>query len=595
MKPETRTIAELFELDVRYEVPLYQRPYVWDEEKQWQPLWDDISALLGHHLSPGTDGQWSHFMGAIVLEQETQPPGSVPVYTVIDGQQRLTTTQILLSAASHVTAARGSDKDAALLRDLITNNPLKVAGHEVFKVWPTNANRAAFSRVMGEHAPDPLEDDDDNLIDEAYHFFCARFSEFLDEESASYDIEALCGTLRVALCALLKVVAITLETGDNAQIIFETLNARGTPLLALDLVKNSVFHLATRQEHDVDALHDGTWKPELELPYWRKERRQGRLTRPLADLFLMHWLTMKTMRVIPATELFSTFRQDILKQDVDAEVVVRELCRDAATMRGFDDLADSTPEGMFFSRLEALDVSTLFPIALYLFREPAITAEVRRSALGVLESWVVRRTLVRLTGKNYNVQIPALIAKVSESPAEADSILSAELAVSTSEITRWPDDEEVMAFLTTHDAYGHVSRRVLVVALSAIEQSLYRYEADVLGLPAGLTIEHVMPQKWKKNWRSPAELDKAGRIAFTEERELRINRLGNLTLTVGKLNTSLSNKAWPQKQKELHKNSRLLLTAHLIEDHPEEFTEADIDKRTVALAERICEIWPSGS
>src|SRR5438552_1656990 len=105
VKPETRTITQLFELDVRYVVPLYQRPYVWDRDDQWEPLWDDIHALIEHQLNGnwGADG-WSHFLGAIVLEQETQAPGSIPVYTVIDGQQRLTTLQILLAAAARVAA-----------------------------------------------------------------------------------------------------------------------------------------------------------------------------------------------------------------------------------------------------------------------------------------------------------------------------------------------------------------------------------------------------------------------------------------------------------------------------------------------------------
>src|SRR5215218_2430748 len=48
MKPDTHTVQQLFERDVRYTVPLYQRPYVWDEDHQWAPLWDDITALLEH-------------------------------------------------------------------------------------------------------------------------------------------------------------------------------------------------------------------------------------------------------------------------------------------------------------------------------------------------------------------------------------------------------------------------------------------------------------------------------------------------------------------------------------------------------------------
>ncbi|MFD2399811.1 DUF262 domain-containing protein [Prauserella oleivorans] len=100
MKPATHTVQELFERDVRYIVPLYQRPYVWNEEEQWAPLWQDITALLNHHEDTGDHAQWSHFLGAIVLDQEQTAPGQIPRFTVIDGQQRLTTLQLLVAAAA---------------------------------------------------------------------------------------------------------------------------------------------------------------------------------------------------------------------------------------------------------------------------------------------------------------------------------------------------------------------------------------------------------------------------------------------------------------------------------------------------------------
>jgi len=102
---------------------------------------EDIRVLVDHQLngSPGPEGHWSHFLGAIVLDQETQAPGSIPVYTVIDGQQRLTTLQILLAAAANVAAANGAENDAEVLLSLIRNRPLKASGEHLWKVWPTNA------------------------------------------------------------------------------------------------------------------------------------------------------------------------------------------------------------------------------------------------------------------------------------------------------------------------------------------------------------------------------------------------------------------------------------------------------------------------
>jgi uncharacterized protein with ParB-like and HNH nuclease domain len=100
MKPDTHTVQQLFERDVRYIVPLYQRPYVWNEGEQWAPLWEDITALLQHQEDIIGSELWSHFLGAIVLDQDQTVPGQIPRYTVIDGQQRLTTLQLLIAAAA---------------------------------------------------------------------------------------------------------------------------------------------------------------------------------------------------------------------------------------------------------------------------------------------------------------------------------------------------------------------------------------------------------------------------------------------------------------------------------------------------------------
>jgi len=131
VKPDTRTVNELFERDVRYVVPLYQRPYVWKEDDQWAPLWEDILVLLRHEALDA--GVQSHFLGAIVLDQETQAPGRIPQYLVIDGQQRLTTLQLLIAAAVDVLRGNGHADAAGILADLTLNDPRKAAGEDLLK------------------------------------------------------------------------------------------------------------------------------------------------------------------------------------------------------------------------------------------------------------------------------------------------------------------------------------------------------------------------------------------------------------------------------------------------------------------------------
>jgi uncharacterized protein with ParB-like and HNH nuclease domain len=133
VRPETHTVQDLFERDVHYVVPLYQRPYVWDEEHQWGPLWEDIRAMLDHQEDPEGSPIWSHFLGAVVLEQEQSSPGRIPRYTVIDGQQRLTTLQLLLVGAAAALNEVGADDDSALLAQLTVNNPLKAKGDDRWK------------------------------------------------------------------------------------------------------------------------------------------------------------------------------------------------------------------------------------------------------------------------------------------------------------------------------------------------------------------------------------------------------------------------------------------------------------------------------
>ena len=597
MKPETRTVTQLFGLDVRYVVPLFQRPYVWEQERQWDPLWDDITTLLDHQES--ANGQhYSHFLGAVVLDHTTPLPGEVPEFTIIDGQQRLTTLQVILATAANVCAELGAMNEAEIIRELVQNNPKKVGGHELFKVWPTNANRSAFQAVMRDGGPlEEREDDPDNRIDEAYAFFLKSIREWANDVEEDQRERRL-RLLRITLCDLLKVVSITLEVEDNAQVIFETLNARGAPLLALDLVKNAVFLEATKQGLDTDQLYETVWKPEFDDPdddeYWRTPRRQGRLNRPIGELFLTHWLTMKLRRVVPATELFSTFRANILSSVPPPQVaeLIPEIRRDAHTIRSFDDQEPGSVEATFFERLEALDTATPLPLVLFLFREPAVSAERRRRALQMIESWLVRRMILGLTTKNYNQQVPVIIGRVAEGPDRADELILEELRTGVGQISRWPSDDELRDFLLSRAVYGYHGPKRIVMVLRAVEMSLYNTKVEAITVSRDLSVEHVMPQKWAKHWPLPSSLTTEERVEAQAARNAKLHLLGNLTLVTPAHNSALSNAAWSAKQKELNLHSKLVLNGRLIDSYPDTFDEAAIDERGAALADQIVSVWP---
>jgi hypothetical protein len=594
MKPATHTLSDLFGSDVQYVVPLYQRPYVWKQDTHWMPLWQDLVEIVDHQLDPAT-GAPSHFLGAVVLDQIETTPGEATKRLVIDGQQRLTTLQLLLTAAAEECEKAGAEREARLLRRLTRNSEDLTSGDARYKVWPTNANQPAFRAVMSANGGDPGADDRHNTIHEAHAFFRRAIRAWSREGSPGTEVLIdRFAALRVALDSLLFVVSINLESGDNAQVIFETLNARGTPLLAMDLVKNGVFYRAAQAGVDTDSLHTKVWEPELGLSYWRESRRQGRLNRPRAELFLMHWLAMKLGRIIPATELFSEFRSHVLDRTPPDQIatLIRELCRDAAVLRSFDDQAPGTVQERFFRTLDALDTTTVLPLALLLFRSLDVSDESRSRALAAVESWLVRRMLTGLTTKNYNKVGADLLAVARMDLRRADELIIGELASSDVVTQVWPRDSEMVRVLVTRHLYGWVAQRRIVMVLSAVElerrRSSNKTEA-VFVLPPNLTVEHVMPQRWRQHWSPLTASDESDPLEAARDHV--IHHLGNLTLTSGPLNSSLSNGPWGTKREALRNHSLLLLNAELSGLGGWDVTQ--INQRGYNLAAEICRIWPS--
>jgi hypothetical protein len=601
VQAETRTLIQLFQLDVRYQIPLYQRPYVWTLERQWEPLWEDISTIAEHVVDDGaSSASPSHFLGAIVIQQQENPPGAPQSFLVIDGQQRLTTLQLLLNAASRCAEELGCADQAKLIRKLVYNDPLVAKGQDLFKVWPTNANRAAFQIVMEPDGdPSATVDDPSNEIQEAYTFFHEQVNAWVTEDSAaSAEVEKRLEALRITASDLLKVVAIRLEDSDNPQVIFETLNARGTPLIALDLLKNAVFLTAAAESAETDRLYSEHWVPELDQDYWREERRQGRLFTKNGDLFLMHWLIAELAKPVPATELFGKFRESILAR-VDCppmEELIPRLCSDAAVVRSFDDMPPGSAERRFFDLLELLDTSTVMPIALLLFRSPEVEDRRRRRVLAMLEDFLVRRMICGSTTKNYNRLAAELVGVLKQDLTRADELTERFLADQESPANRWPTDSDVRGAITEKSLYGFRRQERLVMVLWEIEErwrALDGKSEQGLARPHDLTLEHVLPQAWEAHWPLDDSVEDP-----LEWRDRHLHRLGNLTLTTGELNSSLSNGPWhaPEsandKRRGLARHSLLKLNARLAEENPEDFNEQAIDRRGEQLADEILSIWP---
>ena len=115
MQAKDYTVDDVFREGQLLEIPLYQRRYIWDLESQWQPLWADIERIALRFLAKPKERQKPYFLGSVVIQQRPNEPGAVQRRTVIDGQQRLTTLQLLLDATHAVLMEYGIIEEAEQL------------------------------------------------------------------------------------------------------------------------------------------------------------------------------------------------------------------------------------------------------------------------------------------------------------------------------------------------------------------------------------------------------------------------------------------------------------------------------------------------
>ncbi|MFD6445911.1 DUF262 domain-containing protein [Promicromonospora sp. NPDC060204] len=617
MKAESVTPTDLFSGKVHYEIPPYQRPYVWNEEDQWAPLWDDIVRVATKEIiSPPvvkdvSSMEHGHFLGAVVYESVPPIAGDVTRHKVIDGQQRTTTLQLVLDAIQQVFVERGHDDQAEDLEALVLNAGNKFKGKpERFKLWPSRSDRDAFSHAMDPHSLWAGE----HSIVAAHAFFRAEAAAWLegkpdlDGNAPPGDEAERARALATVLQLRLVLVAINLVSSEESQMIFETLNDRGTPLLKADLIKNWVFQRGDAVGAEVEAWPETHWA-DFDDKWWRTEIAQGRLLRSRIDIFLQYWLTMRTQAEVPTDGIFHRFTayaRPLMTTAADAEALLSGMRKDADIFRGFAQLTGDSPAARFYSRvIETMELAAASPLLLWMLsKSHSVSVDQVRIGLEAFESWVVRRTLLRYTMKDVNKMIVAILKEVGAAPLEqAGNTVRNYLDKQTADARLWPSDVDVVKVLPSVKLYGNVRRSRIRVVLEAVERSLWLAKHDLQSIPAGLEIEHVMPQGWRTHWQ-PMRLSPEA----AAERDLRVNRIGNLTLLSKSLNASLSNRPWTDdatlkvetgkseaglgKRSLIQKYSQLVLSKNLTDEHPEAWTDDDIEVRSIFLAERICEVWP---
>lgn len=539
------SVQRLFDREVHYAVPLYQRPYVWNEEEQWQPLWDDLYPLA-EMVAEGKEGR-AHFLGASVQEVIAVPAGSTEVRRVIDGQQRMTTLQILLKAFRDVATAQGhSNYGDAVLPLLQNRDPLIVEIAKKQKLWPTRADQSDYQHVMDASSPAellvalgkpdktyPLEN---HTIVNAYLFFFREISSWIDVsdgKTAEHRLKGLYGAIRDRL----RLVVIDLDDKDDAQAIFETLNARGAPLLSADLVKNSLLgDLAPAEAEDAYRKY---WQSfDAKGAFWRKLIGRGHAQRARIETFLQHALTLMSGEAVSAGHLYNAYRDFAVRDEAGTAIdMLARFKRLGDIFHKLQQQQEDRRVSDFFYRLSVLDVVTAWPFILALYEKYEDQPDVIKTVLIDLESFLVRRMVCRLSTRGYGATFTKLASVVKNTDDKIVSVIRAELLDGEAEVDRFPSDAEFEKAWVSNPLYINLTRPRIRMLLETLEEATRTKFAEGDRCPRGLTVEHVMPQGWRENWTLPSDVR-------ADDRDTIIHSIGNLTLLTAKFNTYQSNRPW---------------------------------------------------
>jgi len=541
-------------------------------------------------------------MGAIVISQVKTFGKQVQAYEIIDGQQRLTTFQILLSALRDVANEFGSAYGAEIQDYLLNNGVMETPAVERYKLWPSLTDRRAFVALIDPSA-DPSEIEAGS-IDEAgyirrsteahtYFFYCVRSHVLADgEKYEEHRLERLFEALKEGLA----VVSIELEGGDDPQTIFETLNSRGVELTPGDLMRNFIFQRAkglgqSAGSLNIDKLYATHWLP-LDGSFWQTQASRGRLFRPRLVWMLTDHLSMHLADLVSVDRLFDAYRKWVLTQHpfASTEDELKAISATAAIERRLFEQSKDDALGEFGRFAEAFDVSTAMPLVIYLAN--AISDEkALADALASLKSYILRRDICGLTTKNYNRFFVGALQWLRKTEGDVGANLGQYLSGRTSDIDRWPDDAEFRNGWLGRDQYKNSRQPRLRLIFEGIEKHKRSLLNEEIEIRSALTIEHIMPQSWRDNWPVPqleGEIDILG-MDTEIARNMCINKMGNLTLLTHSLNASVSNGPFDVKMPAVRAQSSLALNREL--GAYQRWDEGTVAERGLALFEVAASVW----
>jgi uncharacterized protein with ParB-like and HNH nuclease domain len=534
----------------QFTIPIYQRTYSW-EITQCKQLWDDIVKVSKDDENVG------HFIGSIVFIEEGEYLSSdITHLHLIDGQQRLTTILLLVSALGDAVEQKG--KSEGLSKTKIQNTFLFNVDEEEenhYKLILTQSDKDTLINIL-----EGLE-----LSEKSSRNLVTNF-EFFKEQISNSEID-----LDAIYKGILKLITVEISLGkdDDAQSIFESLNSTGLELSQADLIRNYVLMGLERQEQT--RIYKNYWF-KIEEGFGHSEGTD------IFDRFMRDYLTIKTHNLVNEKEVYTIFKKIFYNKEKTEELVKDiHYYSKFFTILSFGETKDKEIKEKI-QNINNLPAIVAYPFLLQVYSDydkKEISREVLLEILDLVESYVFRRQICAIASSSLN----KTFARLYDVIKKEDYLTSFKAGLSLmDDYRRFPNDDEFQDMFQVRNVYNFKSRKFLFRKLENFERK-ERVNTEEY------TLEHIMPQNasvpqvWRdelgENWR--------------EVHETYLHKVGNLTWTG--YNPELSDKSFKEKQNMEggFKNSPILLNDSL--RTLEIWNEVEIKKRSKLLADKALKIW----
>lgn len=511
---EAKMLGFMEGADKRYVIPVYQRKYDWKNDNCRQ-LYEDLKKII-------KDDRPSHFFGSIV--SSVVPDGSRIEYHIIDGQQRLTTVSLLLLAIRNLVAKGKIFSNQDNLNEQINQRFLIspwAKEDDRIKLRPVKSDRSALSKL---YEGDGEDYDPTSNLTLNYRFFCDMI---LREEVTVDELFSAIGKL--------EIISITLDPGDNAQLIFESLNSTGLALTEGDKIRNYILMGLSPKEQS--RCYDS---------YWSKIEKS---TQNDVSGFVRDYLSIKQQVTPTISSVYRAFKSyaenvqlptndllvDLLRYARHYETLL--ICKSGLGIQKLDDC---------LYRLKRLDIVVTRPFlmeVLRLNREEKLGAHDVLQVFQITENYLFRRNICEVPTNALNKIFLNLNKEILRYDNTADNYVEKLVYVLTSkkDSGRFPDDDEFSEALGSKQVY-QMRGKYKAYLFERFENWGTIETKDVYTHLDNntYTIEHIMPQHL-----TPAWTEALGANA-NEIHEVWLHRLANLTLTG--YNPNLSNNTFAEKR-----------------------------------------------